>query len=289
MKTISVQKYIRVLKKKWRADLYKLLFLDVSINGKMFNTALMSLILLSVIVVMLQSVYQINQQYGTYMLSIEMFVTFIFTIEYIARIFCHPQPLKYVLSLQGLFDLLAVLPAYFIWSTSGSNYFLLFRVVRILHIFHIFELSHYTGEAKVLGEALGQSRAKIVVFIVFVASLVILVGFLMYIVEGQDNIGFSSIPKSIYWAVVTLTTVGYGDITPTTGLGRALAAVVMLLGYGVIAVPTGIVSAEIAAHNEKEAGKNKKKEQERSCIVCASKGHEPNALFCKQCGNRLHD
>ena len=188
MKTISVQKYIRVLKKKWRADLYKLLFLDVSINGKMFNTALMSLILLSVIVVMLQSVYQINQQYGTYMLSIEMFVTFIFTIEYIARVFCHPQPLKYTFSLQGIFDLLAILPAYFVWSASGSNYFLLFRVVRILHIFHIFELNHYTGEAKVLGEALGQSRAKIVVFIVFVASLVVLVGFLMYIVEGDKNL-----------------------------------------------------------------------------------------------------
>lgn len=289
MRGVRIQKYINTQKEEWRTYLHELLFLDVSINGKMFNTALMSLILLSVIVVMLQSVYQINQQYGTYMLSIEMFVTFIFAIEYTARVLSHPQPLKFVFSLQGLFDLLAILPSYFIWSVSGSNYFLLFRVVRILHIFHIFELNHYTGQAKILGDALGESRAKIVVFIVFVASLVILVGFLMYIVEGDDNVGFSSIPKSIYWAVVTLTTVGYGDITPTTGLGRALASIVMLMGYGVIAVPTGIVSAEIATQNEKESTKKKDKAKERSCIVCAVKGHDMNALFCKQCGNRLYD
>lgn len=286
MNPSSITHTIKFHRQKWRNSLHKLVFQDDTIEGKMFNTALMCLILLSIIVVMLQSVHSLNQKYGTYMLSIEMFISFIFGIEYIARIVAHPQPHKFIFSTRGILDFIAFAPCYFAWVYFGSNYFLLLRVARILHIFQVFELNHYSGQVQALAEALGASRPKIIVFIVFVASVVIIIGFLMYLIEGAQNAGFSSIPKSIYWAIVTLTTVGYGDIAPTTALGRVLASLVMLMGYGVIAVPTGIVSAEIVSHSQEHDEEELRKVL--CCLHCGEETHDVKAHFCHNCGSKLN-
>ncbi|MEM6299735.1 MAG: ion transporter [Bacteroidota bacterium] len=274
----------RIFKSKLRSQLHQLIFLDDSLNGKMFDTAILSLIVLSVIVVMLHSVYEIEQMYGTYLLAIEMFVTFVFVLEYLARLFSHRYPLNFLFSAQGLIDFAAIASSYFLWVAVGSNFLLLIRVFRILTIFRVFDLKQYTGQANELTEALKASRIKIIVFIVGVAVVVVVIGFLMYLVEGDKNNGFSSIPKSIYWAVVTLTTVGYGDIAPVTIWGRALATIVMLLGYGVLAVPTGIVSAEMG---KSHGDHHPEEEEDRMCIVCGTTGHTPDAHFCRQCGARL--
>lgn len=271
----------RIFRSQWRSQLHQLIFLDDSLSGKMFDTAILSLIALSVVAVMLHSVHSIEQMYGTYLLAIEIFVTFIFVLEYAARLLSHRYPWQFVKSPQGVIDLVAILPSYFAWAAFGSNFFLLIRVFRILTIFRVFDLNQYTGQATELVEALKASRIKIIVFIVGVATVVVIIGFLMYLVEGDQNTGFSSIPKSIYWAVVTLTTVGYGDIAPVTVLGRALATIVMLLGYGVIAVPTGIVSAEMGRSYDH------KPEEELMCLVCGATGHENDAQFCRKCGSKL--
>lgn len=257
----------------------------------MFDTAILSLIALSAITVMLHSVYEIEQLYGNYLLAIEIVVTFIFALEYLARLLSHRYPVQFIFSLQGIIDLLAIIPSFFAWVTLGSNFFLLARVFRILTIFRVFDLTHYTGQATELVEALKGSRIKIIVFIVGVATVVVIIGFLMYLLEGQQNTGFSSIPKSIYWAVVTLTTVGYGDIVPVTVTGRALATIVMLLGYGVIAVPTGIVSAEMERTHQRHHGAAAQKKQESDedlmCLVCGATGHQSDASFCRKCGTRM--
>ncbi len=275
----------RIFRSKLRSQSHQLIFLDSSLNGKMFDMAILSLIVLSVIVVMLHSVYEIKQMYGTYLLAIEMFVTFIFVLEYLARLFSHRYPLNFLRSAQGLIDFVAIVSSYFLWVAVGSNFLLLIRVFRVLNIFRVFDLKQYTGQANELTEALKASKIKIIVFIIGVAVTVVVIGFLMYLVEGDQNNGFSSIPKSIYWAVVTLTTVGYGDIAPVTVWGRALATIVMLLGYGVLAVPTGIFSAEIGrSHAEHH---RTKKEEDRMCVVCGTTKHAPDAHFCRQCGARL--
>ncbi len=307
----------RFAKSKWRMRLDRLFFKSNTIEGKVFDTALLALIVLSLIVVMMQSVSEIDQQYGTYLLAIEMSVTTLFAIEYLLRVATSHRPMRYILSFYGIIDLLAFVPAVFSWTFAGSNFFLLLRVTRIISIFKVLDMNQYTGEAQILSQALRASRHKITVFVIFVATNVVLLGFIMFLVEGRDNPGFSSIPKSIYWAIVTLTTVGYGDIAPQSALGRAIAAVVMVLGYGVLAVPTGIVSAEIATQvthksdedefgeeerelkeeleNEKrkthlDQKENVKKASEsiiEECSHCGAEHHTELASFCYKCGNEL--
>ncbi len=312
----------RYAQSKWRIRLDRLFFKSNTIEGKVFDTALLALIVLSLVVVMMQSVSEIDQQYGTYLLAIEMGVTALFAIEYVLRVATSHRPMRYILSFYGIIDLLAFVPAIFSWTFAGSNFFLLLRVTRIISIFKVLDMNQYTGEAQILSQALRASRHKITVFVIFVATNVVLLGFIMFLVEGRENPGFSSIPKSIYWAIVTLTTVGYGDIAPQSALGRAIAAVVMVLGYGVLAVPTGIVSAEIATQvthksdedefdrGEKEFIKEQKKakpedndkEQEKEneqiqiakkesiieqCSHCGAEHHVELASFCYKCGNEL--
>jgi voltage-gated potassium channel len=302
----------RFAKSKWRMRLDRLFFKSNTIEGKVFDTALLALIVLSLVVVMMQSVSEIDQQYGTYLLAIEMGVTTLFAIEYILRVATSHRPMRYILSFYGIIDLLAFVPAIFSWTFAGSNFFLLLRVTRIISIFKVLDMNQYTGEAQILSQALRASRHKITVFVIFVATNVVLLGFIMFLVEGRENPGFSSIPKSIYWAIVTLTTVGYGDIAPQSALGRAIAAVVMILGYGVLAVPTGIVSAEIAtqvthksdesefeeeekelrAELEEEKLKNQNiREEEESiieeCSHCGAEHHSQLASFCYKCGQEL--
>ncbi|WP_338790353.1 ion transporter [Bernardetia sp. MNP-M8] len=309
----------RFAKSKWRMRLDRLFFKSNTIEGKVFDTALLALIVLSLIVVMMQSVSEIDQQYGTYLLAIEMSVTTLFAIEYLLRVATSHRPMRYILSFYGIIDLLAFVPAVFSWTFAGSNFFLLLRVTRIISIFKVLDMNQYTGEAQILSQALRASRHKITVFVIFVATNVVLLGFIMFLVEGRDNPGFSSIPKSIYWAIVTLTTVGYGDIAPQSALGRAIAAVVMVLGYGVLAVPTGIVSAEIAtqvthksdedefgeeerelkeelenekrkthlAQTQKENAKQASESIIEECSHCGAEHHTELASFCYKCGNEL--
>jgi len=305
----------RFAKSKWRMRLDRLFFKSNTIEGKVFDTALLALIVLSLVVVMMQSVSEIDQQYGTYLLAIEMAVTALFAIEYVLRVATSHRPMRYILSFYGIIDLLAFVPAIFSWMFAGSNFFLLLRVTRIISIFKVLDMNQYTGEAQILTQALRASRHKITVFVIFVATNVVLFGFIMFLVEGRDNPGFSSIPKSIYWAIVTLTTVGYGDIAPQSALGRAIAAVVMVLGYGVLAVPTGIVSAEIATQvthksdedefeeEEKELREELEKEKHKTkdtitqqeskksiiekCSHCGAERHTELASFCYKCGNEL--
>lgn len=303
----------RFAKSKWRMRLDRLFFKSNTIEGKVFDTALLALIVLSLVVVMMQSVSEIDQQYGTYLLAIEMSVTTLFAIEYVLRVATSHRPMRYILSFYGIIDLLAFVPAIFSWTYAGSNFFLLLRVTRIISIFKVLDMNQYTGEAQILSQALRASRHKITVFVIFVATNVVLLGFIMFLVEGRDNPGFSSIPKSIYWAIVTLTTVGYGDIAPQSALGRAIAAVVMVLGYGVLAVPTGIVSAEIATQVTHKSDEDEFEEEERElkqelanekhknqptqpqktksiieeCSHCGAEHHTELASFCYKCGNEL--
>lgn len=301
----------RFVQNKWRVRLDRLFFKSNTIEGKVFDTALLSLIGLSLVVVMMQSVSEIDQQYGTYLLAIEMAITVLFAVEYMLRVVTSHRPMRYIFSFYGIIDLLAFVPATFSWMFAGSNFFLLLRVTRIISIFKVLDMNQYTGEAQVLSQALRASRHKITVFVIFVATNVVLLGFVMFLVEGKTNPGFSSIPKSIYWAIVTLTTVGYGDIAPQSALGRGIAAVVMVLGYGVLAVPTGIVSAEIATqtthHADEEEFEEQKKELKKElkeeleqeihknqsesiiteCSHCGAEHHRELASFCYKCGNEL--
>ena len=300
---------------KWRRRLDRLFFRSNTVEGKVFDTALLALIVLSLVVVMMQSVSEIDQQYGTYLLAIEMGVTALFAIEYLLRVVTSHRPMRYISSFYGIIDLLAFVPAIFSWTFAGSNFFLLLRVTRIISIFKVLDMNQYTGEAQILSQALRASRHKITVFVIFVATNVVLLGFIMFLVEGRENPGFSSIPKSIYWAIVTLTTVGYGDIAPQSALGRAIAAVVMILGYGVLAVPTGIVSAEIATQVTHKSDEDEFEEEEKDlrrelarekqktssltlqkpptesiieqCSHCGAEHHTQLASFCYKCGNEL--
>ena len=302
----------RFVQSKWRMRLDRLFFKSNTIEGKVFDTALLALIVLGLAIVMMQSVSEIDQQYGTYLLAIEMAVTMLFAIEYVLRVATSHRPMRYILSFYGIIDLLAFLPAIFSWTFAGSNFFLLLRVTRIISIFKVLDMNQYSGEAQILTQALRASRHKITVFVIFVATNVVLLGFIMFLVEGPVNPGFSSIPKSIYWAIVTLTTVGYGDIAPQSPWGRAIAAVVMVLGYGVLAVPTGIVSAEIATQvthksdedefkeEEKELKKKLEEEKEKNhvfqneiksmvkaCLHCGADKQTELANFCYKCGKEL--
>lgn len=230
--------------------LYHIIFESDTPPGKAFDVALLIAILLSVLTVMLESVSRFSSEYGQTIRTLEWVFTVMFTIEYVLRIYCARRRMGYILSFYGIVDLISIIPTYLSLIVVGTQYVLMIRILRLLRVFRVLKLYHFLGEAEVLGKALRQSAAKITVFIGTVVTLIFIVGSLMYLIEGPEN-GFTSIPVSIYWAIVTLTTVGYGDIAPQTIAGQTLASVVMILGYGIIAVPTGIVSVEISKADTK--------------------------------------
>lgn len=263
----------------WRHTLYTVIFEAETPAGKWFDILLIASILASVLAVMLDSVSSINQHYGFLLTGIEWFFTIAFTIEYILRLVCVGRPFLYATSFFGIVDLLAIIPTYISIIIPGTEYLLVVRVLRILRIFRVLKLVQYMGEALLLMKALRASSRKITVFLFTVLTLVIILGSLMYLIEGAPN-GFTSIPRSIYWAIVTLTTVGYGDISPQTNMGQMLAAFIMILGYSIIAVPTGIVTVELSHVSTQQA-------MMRSCKSCSSGGHDSDAEFCKYCGSEL--
>jgi len=248
--------------------------------GKAFDVGLLIAILLSILAVMLESVENINSNFGGVLKTTEWIFTVLFTIEYVLRIFIVEKPRRYVFSFLGLIDLLSIIPTYLSVIFTGGQSLLIIRTIRLLRVFRIFKLARYLGEANVLLIALKRSRPKIIVFLGGVLTLSVIMGTIMYLVEGTEA-GFDSIPRSIYWAIVTLTTVGYGDIVPITIVGQFIATTIMIMGYGIIAVPTGIVSVELAQAQ-------KKKFSTVACHSCSREGHDENATFCKFCGVRLH-
>jgi voltage-gated potassium channel len=263
----------------WRAKTHEIIFEADTPAGKAFDIALIVTILLSVIVVMLDSVGAISRTHGVFLSRVEWLFTILFTIEYLLRLLCIGRPLRYAGSFFGVVDLLAILPTYLSLIIPGSQYFLVIRILRVLRIFRVLKIVQYLTEADTLLRAFRASRRKIAIFIFAVMTLVIIFGSCMYIIEGEEN-GFTSIPRSIYWAVVTLTTVGYGDISPRTNLGQAVAAFVMILGYSIIAVPTGIVTAELSQAVGRQVST-------QACRECSREGHDVDAVHCKACGAKL--
>jgi voltage-gated potassium channel len=265
--------------KPWQQKLHTIIFEADTLGGRLFDTALITCIGLSVAVVMLESVSSIRARYGEILNILEWVFTILFSIEYFLRLISVGNPVKYALSFFGIVDLLATLPTYLSLILPGTQYLLSIRVLRLLRIFRVFKLTEYVTEGGVIAEALRASRRKIAVFFFAVLTIIVIVGSLMYVVEGEEH-GFKSIPTSIYWAVVTLTTVGYGDISPQTTLGRFLASLVMILGYSILAVPTGIVSAEFSRAAKHQVTTT-------ACPECSTYGHDPDAIHCKYCGSKL--
>ena len=263
----------------WRQRLYVIIFEADTPAGKGFDLALIAAIVASVIVVMLESVTSIREQYGHELYVAEWGFTILFTIEYIARLSCTRRPLRYARSFFGIVDLLAILPTYLIALFPAARFLMVIRVLRLLRAFRVLKLAAYVRESDLLIRSLAASRRKITVFLLAVFATTLILGSLMYLIEGEEH-GFDSIPRGVYWAVVTLTTVGYGDISPETPLGQFVAALVMVMGYGVIAVPTGIVSAEmaVAATARRRA---------LACQTCGTANHPIGAHFCRGCGQQL--
>lgn len=276
-------------KKDWKSLLHEIIYEADTPMGKWFDLILILVILFSVVLVMLESVKEIDAKYHDQLLAGEWVVTIFFTIEYIARIICIRKPSTYIFSFYGIIDFLSTIPLYLSYIIAGSQVFLAVRALRLLRVFRILKLVQFIGEASQLGKALKASRAKIAVFIYVVLILSVILGTMMYLIES-DEAGFTSIPRSIYWTIVTLTTVGYGDIAPETSIGQFIATLVMILGYGIIAVPTGIVSVEFAKHEEDtEPGEEGAwvHINTQSCSNCSVEGHRDDAKFCYECGEPL--
>jgi voltage-gated potassium channel len=265
----------------WRLRLYTVIFEADTRAGRAFDLALIGAILVSVLVVMLDSVASLHASHGPLFTFLEWTFTLIFTAEYLARLACVRRPMRYARSFYGVVDLLAVLPTYLAMLVPGLSALIDVRVLRLLRVFRILKLPAYVAEFSALGQALAASRRKITVFVGFVMLVVLVMGTLMYVVEGPEH-GFTSIPVSVYWAITTMTTVGFGDITPKTDLGRLIASAMMLMGWGTLAVPTGIVSAEFAVQRMPL-----REPTTRSCHECLSEGHLPSARFCRDCGSAL--
>jgi voltage-gated potassium channel len=264
----------------WKLRLYLIIFESDTRGGKLFDVCLLTAIGLSVIVVMLDSVESIRSTHPALIDGVEWFFTILFSLEYLARLACVRRPLQYVLSFYGIIDLFAFLPSYLDLFLPAASYLLTVRVLRLLRIFRVLKFAEFIQESEVLINALYASRRKITVFISFVMGVVLIMGSLMYLVEGAEN-GFTSIPRGVYWAIVTITTVGYGDVTPHTVLGRILASFLMIMGYGIIAVPTGIFSMELV-QAARTAGA-------RTCGNCQTSEEDREARFCRRCGRPLED
>jgi len=263
----------------WRLTLYTVIFEADTQAGRWFDKCLIAIILASVAVVVADSVQGIAARYHSTFTLREWFFTLIFTVEYAARLACVRHPLKYALSFYGLIDLLALLPTYLALLVPEVGALIDVRVLRLLRVFRIFKLTAYVSEYQAIGQALRASRRKILVFLAAVLMIVLVIGTLMYVVEGPAN-GFTSIPTAVYWAITTMTTVGFGDITPKTDLGRLIASAMMLLGWGTLAVPTGIVTAEMSHIRRMPT-------TTRTCHDCLTEGHMPDASFCRNCGAAL--
>ena len=263
----------------WRNRLHEIIFEADTPGGKGFDVALLIAIVLSVVAVLLESVAGLRARYGPILRSLEWGFTILFTIEYVLRLISVKNPWRYATSFFGIVDLLAIAPTYVSLVFAGSQSLIVIRALRLLRVFRVLKLAQFVGEASMLRVALMASARKIIIFLGTVVTLVLIIGALMYLIEGEEH-GFLNIPHSIYWAIVTMTTVGYGDVTPQTVPGRCLAALVMILGYGIIAVPTGIVTVELA-------GSMRKPISTQACRECSAEGHDQDARYCKYCGTAL--
>ncbi len=268
---------------KLKERLYEIIFEADTREGKTFDILLITVIVISIIAVILDSVPEINASMHDTFMTIEWVITIFFTIEYLLRVFITRKPLNYIFSFYGIIDLLATLPTYIGLIASGGSSLLIIRALRLLRIFRVLKLSRYTIAGTIIGRSLSASKAKIGVFLAAVTTIIIIIGTLMYLIEGAEN-GFTSIPRGIYWTVVTITTVGYGDIAPVTGLGQFIASLTMLTGYAIIAVPTGIVSAEM---NYQQKLIRKGEITSKTCPECHAEGHDENSSYCKFCGTKL--
>lgn len=268
-------------RQRWRHAVYVTIFLHDTRAGRTFDIVLLGLILLSVGVAMAESVPEMRARHGVTLYAVEWVLTVVFTVEYLLRLLCVRRPLLYAKSFFGIVDLLTVLPMYVSLIVPGAASLIVVRALRLLRVFRVLRLPLYLGEAQYLADALAQARRKIIVFVITVLMITVIVGTVMYLIEGPHR-GFTSIPTSVYWAIVTITTVGYGDVAPETHLGRFIASALMITGYGIIAVPTGIVTAEMIA-----AGRTPPASSSKACPRCGHAGHDGDARFCKVCGERL--
>lgn len=274
-----VQEKEQVLK-PWQIKVQEVIYGTKTPAGKLFDILLLFIILFSIIIIMLESVDYLNVKYKNYFLIIEYIVTGLFTIEYFLRVFSLKKPFKYIFSFMGVVDLLSILPTYLSLFIAGTKPITVIRAIRFLRVFHILEMNAYLRGSGTIIKALISSRHKIIVFVISLIVIVTVLGAIMYSIESSEA-GFTSIPRSIYWAIITITTVGYGDIAPVTPMGQAIASIIMLIGYSIIAVPTGIVSAEIATQ------KTKNKYKLFNCHSCKGTGHSVDAEYCKYCGEHL--
>lgn len=263
-----------------RDRLYRIIFLADTKAGRTFDIVLLWLIGISVGVVMLESVPELQAEYGRLFFIVEWGFTILFTIEYIVRVIVVRRKRRYIFSFFGIVDILSIIPTYLTIFLAGSQYLLVIRILRLLRVFRILKMARHIGEANLIMNAFRASLAKITVFLFFVIAITVILGTAMYIVEGviAGNPGFSSVPQSVYWGIVTISTVGYGDITPVTVIGKLIATLIMLIGYGIIAVPTGIVTAEL------NLSLSEVRLDRRKCPECGHDGHDPKASFCKMCG-----
>ncbi len=263
-----------------RDKLYRIIFLADTRAGRTFDIVLLWLISISVGVVMLESVPELQEKYGSLFYGLEWGFTILFTIEYIVRVVVVRQKKRYIFSFFGIVDILSIIPTYLTIFLAGSQYLLVIRILRLLRVFRVLKMARHIGEANLIMNAFRASLAKLTVFLFFVIALTVVLGTAMYIVEGliAKNPGFNSVPQSVYWGIVTISTVGYGDITPVTVVGKFIATIIMLIGYGIIAVPTGIVAAEL------NLSLSEVRLDRRKCPECGHEGHDPKASFCKMCG-----
>ncbi len=268
-------------KKGWQFKIHEVIYGTHTPAGKLFDIILLIVIVYSILIVMLESIPSMDNKFHTFFNVSEWVVTILFSIEYILRLICIQKPKAYIFSFFGIVDLLSTIPKYLSFFIGGSQYITAFRALRLLRVFRILKLVRYVGESNNLLRALRASRTKIFIFVFFVLVVSILLGTIMYLIEGPDH-GFNSIPHSVYWTIVTLTTVGYGDISPETGLGQFIATLIMIIGYGIIAVPTGIVTVEIAKGTKEGVD-----ESPVTCTHCGAEGHQPNAKHCYNCGSSL--
>lgn len=275
---------------KFKQQAYIIIYGTNTLQGKLFDILLLFFILVSSALVMLESVKNIDVKYHNLLIILEWIITIFFSIEYILRIVSNDKPLRYIFSFYGIVDLLSILPVYLSIFIPGSKMLATIRIIRLLRIFRILSLVKFTHQAQELRVAIKESRAKILVFIYFVLVLCVLLGTIMYMIEGEQS-GFNSIPHSVYWCIVTLTTVGYGDIAPVTPWGQAIASLIMILGYGIIAVPTGIVSSEYSrVRNKKHCiddNENSIQHTEKECVMCSEKNFPKGAIYCHKCGSLL--
>jgi voltage-gated potassium channel len=278
MTSVTTSPAVARSRRRWRARLHEIIFESDTAPGRAFDVALLAAIVASVAAVMLESIAEIRQQHGQALRMTEWAITIAFTVEYVLRLIAVDRPWRYAISFFGIVDLLSIVPTYLALAVPDTQPFMVIRAIRLLRVFRILKAAQFLSEAQVLTTALRASRRKITVFLAGIVTTVLIAGALMYVIEGEEH-GFSSIPRSMYWAVVTMTTVGYGDIAPRTPLGQFVASCLMILGYAIIAVPTGIVSVELA-----HAGRPVSRQ---ACPACGAEGHDADASHCKYCGEHL--